>query len=83
MNHTSDGSQSFDFNDLTLKQPTVSDNLILKQPAIRDDLTLEQPAISGDLLVELKPPTISGNLTQRLVYHLRLPDFNRNNEDSR
>ena len=58
MNQTSDGSQSFDFNDLTFKQPTISDNLTLKQPAISGDLTIEQPAIGGDWLIELKPPTI-------------------------
>jgi len=72
MNQTSDGSQSFDFNALTLKQPEIS-----------DDLTLEQPAISGELLIELKPPTISGDLTQRFIHHLKLPDFNHSNEDSR
>jgi hypothetical protein len=83
MNHTSDGSQSFDSNDLTLKQPTISDNLTLKQPAISDDLTLEQPAISGDWLIELEPPTISDDLTQRFIHHLWLPELNRNNEDSR
>jgi hypothetical protein len=82
MNQTSDGSQSFDFNDLTLKQPTISDNLILKQPAISNDLTLEPPAISGDLLIELKPPTISDDLTQRFIHHLTLPDFNHNHKDS-
>jgi hypothetical protein len=83
MNHTSDGSQSFDFNDLTLKQPTVSDNLTLRQPAISNNLTLEQPAISGDWFIELKPSTISDDLTQRFIHHLKLPDFNHKNEDSR
>jgi hypothetical protein len=83
MNQRSDGSQSFDFNDLTLKQPTISDNSTLKQPAISDDFTLEQPAISDDWLIELKPPTISGDLTQRFIHHLKLPDFNHSNEDSR
>ncbi len=72
MNTKPDGSQSFDFNALTLKQPAIS-----------DDLTLEQPAISGDWLIELKPPTISDDLTQRFIHHLKFPDFNHSNEDSR
>jgi hypothetical protein len=83
MNQTSDGSQSFDFNDLTLKQPAISDDLTLKQPAISDDFTLEQPAIGGGWLIAFKPPTISGDLTQRFIHHLKLPDFNHSNEDSR
>jgi hypothetical protein len=83
MNQTSDGSQSFDFNNLTLKQPTISDDLTLKQPAVSDDLTLGQPAIGGDWLIELKPPTISDDLTQRFIHDLTLPDSNHNNEDSR
>jgi hypothetical protein len=83
MNKKPDTSKSFDFNDLTLKQPTISDNLTLKQPAISNDLMLEQPAISGDRLIELKPPTISDDLTQRFIHHLKVPDFNRNNKDSR
>ena len=83
MNQTSDGSQSLDFNDLTLKQPTISEDLTFKQPAISEDLTLEQPAISGDWLIELKQPTISDDLTQRFIHHLTLPDFNHSNEDSR
>ncbi|MEG4007696.1 hypothetical protein QUA41_17550 [Microcoleus sp. Pol11C1] len=83
MNKKPDGSQSFDFNNLTLKQPTISENLTLKQPAISDDLTLEQPAIGGDWLIQLKPPTISDDLTQRFIHHLTLPDFNHSNETSR
>jgi hypothetical protein len=83
MNTKPDGSQSFDFNDLTIKQPTISDNLTVKQPAISDDLTLEQPAIGGDWLIQLKPPTISDDLTQRFIHHLTLPDFNHSNETSR
>jgi len=83
MHKVSDENESFAASDLILAQPTISDNLTLKQPAISDDLTLEQPAISGDWLIELKPPTISDDLTQRFIHHLTLPDFNRNNEDSR
>ena len=83
MNKKTDISQAFASNDLTLNQPTISDNLTLKQPAISDDLTLEQPAISDDWLIELPPPTISGDLTQRFIHHLKLPDFNHKNEDSR
>ncbi|MEG4207688.1 hypothetical protein QUA20_27665 [Microcoleus sp. Pol7_A1] len=83
MNKKPDGSESFDFNDLILKQPAISDNLTVKQPAISDDLTLQQPAIGGDWLIELKPPTISDDLTQRFIHHLTLPDFNHSNEDSR
>ncbi|MEG4535085.1 hypothetical protein [Microcoleus sp. D2_18a_D3] len=83
MNKKPDGSQSFAFNNLTLKQPTISENLTLKQPAISDDLTLEQPAIGGDWLIQLKPPTISDDLMQSFIHHLTLPDFNHSNEDSR
>jgi hypothetical protein len=83
MNKKPNGSQSFDSNDLTIKQPTISDDLTLKQPAISDDLTLEQPAIGGDWLIQLKPPTISDDLTQRFIHPLTLPDFNHSNEDSR
>jgi hypothetical protein len=82
MNKKPDTTQSFDSNNLTLKLPTISDNLTLKQPAISDDLTLEQPAISGDWLIELEPPTISDDLTQRFIHHLIPPDLNRNNETS-
>jgi hypothetical protein len=83
MNKKPNGSQSFDSNDLTLKQPAISDDLTLKQPTISDDLTLEQPAISGDWFIELNPPTISDDLTKRFLHHLTLSDFNHSNEDSR
>ena len=83
MNKKTDGSQSFAFNDLPLKQPAISDDLTFEQLAISDDLTIEQPAIGGDWLIQLKPPTISDDLTQRFIHHLMLPDFNHSNEDSR
>jgi hypothetical protein len=83
MNQTSDGSQSFDFNDLTLNQPTISEDLTLKQPAISNNLTIGQPAIGCDWLIELKLPTISDDLTQRFIHHLTLPYSNHSNEDLR
>ncbi|MEG5087928.1 MULTISPECIES: hypothetical protein [unclassified Microcoleus] len=72
MNTQPDGSQSFDSTDLTLKQPTISDNL-----------TLKKPAIGGDSLFNLEQPAISDNLMQSFLHHLTLPDSNHNNEDSR
>jgi len=51
MNQISDGSQSFDFNNLTLNQPTISEDLTLKQPAISNNLTIGQPAIGCDWLI--------------------------------
>ncbi len=72
MHKVSDENESFDARDLILAQPTISENL-----------TLKKPAIGGDSLFKLERPAISGDLTQRFIHHLKLPDFNHSNEDSR